>query len=353
MSRPTQNPAATYALDGYALASRLSYFLWQSIPDDALTAAAQDGSLLQPGVLHAQAQRMLADPRSAAFLGELRNEWAGLAALGLPSATLGGLSDSVRLSMVGEVDAFFQDLVKNDRSFINVINGRYSFLNSDLAAYYGVAVPGGNATGFFKTDGAQTGRAGVVTTGALLTATAGDVAFTHPVKRGKWVAARVLCSEPPPPPPGIPQVNFDPGQGGTPREKLAAHTADPACSGCHIVMDVVGLGLENYDPFGRWRTTYPGSGAAIDPAGVLPDGTHFATPLEMYDALAKSPQVQSCLARQMMNLATTRAMASGGDDLCVTRVIGAQSLTPAAHFSDLVASVIDSRQFRMQTGEAP
>jgi hypothetical protein len=191
-----------------------------------------------------------------------------------------------------------------------------------------------------------------VTTAAVLTATAGDVTYTHPVHRGKWMTHQVLCTPPPPPPGGIPSVDFDPSKGGTPREKLLAHVSNPACSGCHQVMDTVGLGLENYGPFGAWRDTYEESGTKVDASGTLPDGKAFVQPLDMLADLAQDDQTRTCLAQQILSYAVTRAMTST-DDLCVSKAIGTASVTPTGTFSDLVIKVVRSRQFFMQTGEAP
>ncbi len=342
---------ATFALDPYALASRLSYFLWQSMPDDELFAHADDGSITQPGTLKAEVVRMLKDGKAAAFEKVLLDEWAGLASLGTPSASRPGLPDATRLSMVGEVDAYLKDIMQNDRSFLNVVTGNYSFVDATMAAFYDMPFTGSDPTAFVRADSSPNHRRGIVTTAAVLTATAGDVAFTHPVKRGKWVTARVLCTEPPPPPPNIPVVNFNPGSGGgTPRQKLEQHASQPACIGCHQTMDTVGLGLENFDPFGSWRNAYSDN-SSIDASGTLSDGATFTTPFQMYDAIGADPQTRACLAQQVMSYALTRALTSA-DDRCVTKAIGAVSVTPTATFSDLIVKIVSTNQFQMQTGEA-
>jgi hypothetical protein len=348
-----QSAGATFALDSYALASRLSYFLWQSMPDDELFAAAKADTLTQPDTLKAEVTRMLADDKAVAFVKVLRDEWAGLASLGSASASRPGLDDAVRLSMVGEVDAFLQDLVHNDRSVLSLVTGNYGFVNQTLADYYGVPFSGGDPTAFVRVDAPGMQRRGVVTSAAILTATAGDVLYTHPVKRGKWVTGRVMCTEPPPPPPNIPVVSFDPSDGGgTPRQKLEAHASGSACSGCHHVMDAVGLGLENFDPFGKWRDVYASSNAPVDPSGMLPDGKSFADPGQMYDDIAADQQTRACLAQQIASYALTRAMTSA-DDHCVMAAIGNASVTPDGTLSDLVTKIVSTNQFQMQTGEAP
>jgi hypothetical protein len=349
----SQTAGATFAVDPYALASRVSYFLWSSMPDDELFARASDGTLSQPNVLQAEVLRMLKDPKSSALLSILRNEWAGLGILASASGSLQGLDDTVRYAMVGEVDAFLQDIVYNDRSFLEVVTGKRSFVNQALASYYGVPFTGTSPTEFVSVSAPTATRTGVVTTAAVLTATAGDVVYTHPVHRGHWVTQRILCSEPPPPPPGIPSINPDPADGGTPRQKLAAHTSNPECSGCHAVMDTVGLGLENFDPFGQWRTDYAGPPpVVIDASGTLPDGDYFGGPYDMYAAVAADDSTRACLAQQVMSIALTRALTSA-DDLCSASTIAQATVNPTGTFSALVTQVVSSNQFQMQTGESP
>jgi hypothetical protein len=348
-----QSAGATFAVDPYALASRLSYFLWSSMPDDELFARAADKTLLTTPVLQTEVQRMLKDPKAGALLSILRNEWAGLGILASPTGSLRGLNDTVRYAMVGEVDAFLSDIVQNDRSFLEVVTGQRSFVNQTLASYYGVPFTGANPSDFVSVSGPTAKRSGIVTTAAVLTATAGDVVYTHPVHRGHWVAQRILCSEPPPPPPGIPSINPDPADGGTPRQKLAAHTTNPECSGCHKVMDAVGLGLENFDPFGQWRTDYPGPPpVVIDASGALPDGDLFSGPFDMYTAIGADDATRACLVQQVMGVALTRALTSA-DDLCSASTIAQSTVTPDGSFSALLTQVVSSNQFRMQTGESP
>lgn len=342
---------APFALDAYELAARLSYALWQTMPDDELAKLAESGKLTEPAVLEAQVRRMLKDAKVASLLQSLRNDWAGLSTLADPAGSLVGLDDNVRASMVGEVDAFLRDIVTNDKSLLNVVSGTSSFADETMATYYGVAFTGGDRASFARMN-LPPNRRGLVTSAAVLTATAGDVAYTHPVHRGKWITHQVLCTPPPPPPGGLPAVDFDPSQGGTPREKLLAHVKNPACNGCHQVMDTVGLGMENYGPFGKWRDAYPGKAGGVDASGTLPDGVSFTHPVEMFDAIAKDEQTKACLAQQMMAYAVTRAMTSA-DDRCVGKAIGTASVTPTGTFSDLMIKVVRSRQFSMQTGEAP
>ena len=349
----SQVDGATFAIDDYAVASRLSYALWQTMPDDTLFQLAQAGQLKDPATLQAQVTRMLKDPKVASMLKSLRDDWAGLLTLADPNGTLVGLDDGVRKSMVGEVDAYLQDLVTNDKSFLNVLTGQYAFVDQTMATYYGIPFSGSDPTAYVQVS-LPPERSGLVTTPGILTATAGDVAYTHPVHRGHWLTQKITCTPPSPPPQNTNETFTNPSTSGlSPRDALAAHTSNPACSGCHVSMDTLGLGLENYDPFGKWRTTYPGVSGTIDASGSLPDdGAPFTDGLSMYADLAADDETRACLAKQVMAYALTRALTST-DNLCVANAIGTASVTPTGAFSDTMKLIVQSRQFLMQTGEAP
>jgi hypothetical protein len=346
----SQDPDATFPVDDYALASRLSYALWQTMPDDELFALAGQGQLRDPDTLAAQVRRMLATPeRMTGFLKTFRDDWAQ--AQNLATTPLNGLDDATRLGMVGELDAFLSDLLAGDRSLLNLLTARYTFVNAPMAAYYGLPFSGSDPSAFMKVD-LPADRLGLVLSPAVLTVTALDTDFTHPVHRGKWVAQSVLCAPPPPPPPNVPSINPDPTVGGTPREKLAVHTNREPCHSCHQLMDTLGLGLENYDPFGQWRDTYGSGGPAIDASGTLPDGTSFTQPVQMVTDLAAGSQAQSCLARQLMAYLVMRPMTAPGD-ACASQTLAQVNVTPDSKLSDLVVAIVSSPQFLQQTGEAP
>lgn len=353
-SPQSQVAGATFAIDDYAIASRLSYALWQTMPDDTLFQLAQTGQLHEPATLQAQVARMLKDPRVSNMLQSLRDDWAGLLTLADPKGTLVGLSDDVRAAMVGEVDAFLQDLVTSDKSFLEVLTGKYAFVNQTMATYYGVAFPGTDPTAYVQVA-LPADRTGLVTTPGILTATAGDVAYTHPVHRGHWLTQKITCTPPSLPPNNTNETFSNPSTAGeSPRQALAQHTSNPACAGCHVSMDALGLGLENYDPFGLWRTTYPNVPGPIDASGTLPPPSDeaFTDGLTMYADLAAADGTRACLAQQVMAYALTRALTST-DDLCVVGSIGTTSVTPTGSFSDTMNQIVQSRQFLMQTGEAP
>ena len=350
----SQVAGATFAVDDYAIAARLSYALWQTMPDDELFQLAQAGKLSDPATLQSQVARMLKDTRVLHMLKSLRNDWAGLLTLADPNGTLVGLSDDTRAAMVGEVDAFLQDHVTNDRSFLNVLTGNYAFVNQTMATYYGVPFTGTDPTAYVQVS-LPADRTGLVSTPGILTATAGDVAYTHPVHRGHWVTQKITCTPPSPPPQNTNATFSNPSTSGeSPREALAQHTSNPACAGCHVAMDALGLGLENYDMFGKWRTTYPNVPGTIDASGTLPppSGKAFTDALSMYAELAVDDGTRACLAQQVMAYALTRALTSP-DDLCVVNAIGTASVTPGGSFSETMNMIVQSRQFLMQTGEAP
>jgi hypothetical protein len=350
----SQVDGSAFAVDDYTLASRLSYALWETMPDDQLFQLAQAGKLSDPATLDAQVTRMLKDSRVTSMLKDLRNYWAGLDTLSDPNETLVGLPSDVRTSMVGEVDAFLQNLVANDKSFLDVLNGNYAFVDQTMATYYGIPFPGQDPTAFVQV-GLPPNRSGLVTTPAILTATAGDVAYTHPVHRGHWLTQKITCTPPSPPPQNTNQKFSNPSTSGeSPRQALAVHTANPVCAGCHATMDAFGLALENYDPFGKWRTTYPGIPGTIDASGTIPppDNQPFTNGLQMYSELAGDDETKACLARQIMSYVLTRALTST-DDLCVAKAIGVTSVAPGGAFSQTMKLIVASRQFLMQTGEAP
>jgi hypothetical protein len=223
-----------------------------------------------------------------------------------------------------------------------------------MATYYNVPFTGTDANAYVKVA-LPADRTGLVTTPGILTATAGDVAYTHPVHRGHWLTQKITCTPPSPPPQNTNETFSNPSTSGeSPRQALAQHTSNPACSGCHMVMDTLGLGLENYDPFGQWRTTYPGVAGTIDASGTLPapSGQAFTNGLDMYADLAGSDGTRACLAQQLMAYVLTRALSST-DDLCVVKSIGTASVTPTGAFSETLKLIVQSRQFLMQTGEAP
>ena len=345
------DPAAMFKLDDYEVAARLSYFLWQSMPDDALTATADQGSLHDPATLRVQVTRMLSDARSTNLKNVLRDEYAGLLSLARTDLTQLGQTNALRDAMVGETDAFLSDILTNDRSPLTLLTGTQSFVNKTLADWYGLTFPSGqDATKFMPLASARTGLGAQAS--VLINTAGGSPTFTNPVKRGHWIASKLLCINPPPPPPNIPPLPPASQANPTVRQRLEAHLNAPACTACHVAMDAVGLGAENYGPFGKWRTTYDDN-TPIDATGTLPgDNTAFADSAAMYQALGNSETAKSCVALQIMKLALSRDLLTAGDT-AVAGTIAAAGVTPTSHFSDFISSIVTTNQFLQQTGEAP
>lgn len=335
-------------LDDYALASRLSYFLWSSMPDDALFALAAKGKLRDPAVLVAQAKRMLADPKAAALAENFAGQWLQtrkLASMAPDRARFPEFNDELRQSMATETRLFFQNVVAQDRPILDFLDARYSFVDSRLADLYGIGGVTGKA---FRKVELPKGRAGVITQASVLTVTSNPTR-TSPVKRGKWILDNILGEPPPPPPPGVSDLK---GEGALSsaslRERLEAHRKDALCASCHVQMDGLGFALENYDAVGAWRAK---DGVfAIDARGTLPDGAKFEGPIELRDVLlARKGKFVRCLAEKL----TTYAIGRGVDERDratmdgIVRSVGANGY----RFSSLVAAIVRSDAFRKQAVE--
>jgi hypothetical protein len=345
----SMNPAATFSLTDDEVASRLSYFLWQSMPDAALFAAADAKTLHDPTALAAQVKRMLADPRAQQLKVMLRDQYAELSTLAVRDFTQVGQPNTLRDAFIGETDAFFNDLITQNRSALSILDGKQTFANKQLADFYGLTFPSGTDTSSFVPLSA--GRTGLGSHGSVLINTAGgDATFTNPIKRGHWLMKKMLCASPPPPPPNVPALPPPTAQDPTVRERLAQHTANPVCAACHVQMDAVGLGAENYDAFGRWRTTYS-DGTTVDATGTFADGTAFANSHDLYGELANQTQARSCVVQQFMMIGLSRALTT--DEQCMAQQISRAALVDTASLADLVAQIASSPQFLNQTGEAP
>jgi hypothetical protein len=350
----TLGAGQAFALDHYQLASRLSFFLWQSVPDSSLFAAASAGTLKNSATLTAQVKRMLADAKALRIATLLTNEWLDvdrILDLGLSATTINA---STLNDLVTETTLMFQDVITSDASFLNVLSANYSFLNQNLATYYGVSFSGATSSGFYRTSLASTSRKGVLNQAGYLIATSGSPTATHPVGRGKAVALGVGCVEIPPPPANVdttPPANLP--AGSTPRQMLAIHTSNPLCASCHSTLDAYGLALENFDSFGKWRTSYASllGNPAIDASGTLPTGEKFKSGPEFVQTLIDSASTRSCLTRKLMAAGLARRVASS-DDVCVSNQISASGMTPTAKFSDLINGIVGSPQFLKQTTES-
>lgn len=270
-------PGTPYRISNLELASRLSFFLWSSIPDDELLAAAIHGKLTDPATLREQARRMLADPRSESLVTNFAEQWLFLR--DLESKTPDDLvfrdfDETLRQAFRQETGLFLDSVLRGNHSILDLLDANYTFLNERLAKHYGIPHVEGS---YFRRVTLPPGdpRGGLLGQGSILTITS-YATRTSPVVRGKWVLENLLASAPPPPPPNIPALKTEGSEAGKTlamREALTQHRANPACAGCHARMDPIGFAMENFDAIGRWRDR--DAGKPIDTSGVLPDGTRL------------------------------------------------------------------------------
>ncbi|MEY4483761.1 MAG: hypothetical protein RL693_1213, partial [Verrucomicrobiota bacterium] len=315
----------TGALGDFELASRLSYFLWSTMPDEDLMRLAGDGSIKKPAILRQQVERLLSDPRSSHFVDNFTGQWLGLRHIEFttPDKKLyPEHDDALQDAMLKETKMFFEELLKNDLSVSNVIDSNFSILNERLAEHYGI--PGVDGQEFRKVKlPPECHRGGVLTQAAILKITANGTS-TSPVVRGNWVLKNIIGKPVSPPPPNIPAVEPDIRGTKTIREQIAKHRELESCAGCHDRMDPLGLALENYDVIGGWRENYRSvgegqqvklevdgrrvqykTGKPVDASGVLPDGTAFANMDMLKKALlADKKQIARCVTEKLLTYAT-------------------------------------------------
>ncbi len=341
-----------HPLSDLELASRLSFFLWSSMPDDELLAVAEDGSLSDPAVLEAQARRMLADPRSRALVENFGGQWLYLR--NVSSATPDPLQfpdfdENLRLAMRMETELFFERVIREDRSVLDFLTSDTTFLNERLARHYGIPhVYGSHFRPVTLTDG---NRGGILGHASLLTATS-YANRTSPVLRGKWILENILGAPPPPAPPDVPELEetTDDGEPRSMREAMERHRRNPACAGCHRPMDPLGFALENFDAVGRWRVLSEAR-TPIDASGVLPDGTGFDGPAGLRRVLASRPEgFVTTLTEKLLTYALGRGLelADGPVVRGVVRGAGGDDY----RFSSVIIGVVKSSPFRMRRAQA-
>ena len=290
--RPKGAPAGSgYRISDLELASRLSFFLWSSIPDDELLDAAQAGNLRQPAVLEKQVRRMLADRRAEALVTNFAAQWLYLRDLPArrPNDRLfPDFDDGLRHALARETELFFDSIVREDRPVLDLLSANYSFINERLAHHYGIAnIYGSDFRRITFPEGSP--RGGLLGQGSILTLTSYSTR-TSPVVRGKWILENIVGAPPPPPPPNVPALKegTEAGKALSMRERMVRHRANPVCASCHARMDPLGFSLENFDAIGRWRTNAEG-GDPIDAAGALPDGIAFEGLAGLRRALLAKP----------------------------------------------------------------
>jgi mono/diheme cytochrome c family protein len=344
-------PGTDYKLSDVELASRLSFFLWSSIPDDELLDAAVKNRLRQPAVLEREVRRMLADSRSEALVNNFAEQWLYLRNLASanPDARLfPDFDDNLRQAFRRETEMFFESILREDRNVLDLLRANYTFVNERLARHYGI--PNVYGSRFRRvTFGPQDHRGGLLTQGSILTVTS-YATRTSPVIRGKWVLTNILGTPPPPPPANVPPLKeaADTGKALTMRERLAEHRANPACAGCHRLMDPVGFALENFDATGRWRTAE--NGTPVDAAGGLPDGSAFTGVTGLQKALLNRPELfVSTTTEKLLTYALGRGVED--DDAPAVRGIVANARGSDYRFSSIVLGIVNSTPFQMRRSQ--
>jgi hypothetical protein len=341
-------PGGSYPVSDLELASRLSFFLWSSIPDQELLKVAEQGKLRDPGVLDQQVARMLEDPRSRALVRNFAGQWLYLR--NIPLATpdpdvFPSFDQSLRLSMLRETQLFFEQILRDNDSILELLNARFTFLNQRMADHYGI--PGVYGSQFREVALTDPNRGGLLGQASILTVTSYPNR-TSIVQRGKWVLENLLGTPPPPPPPDIPVL--DPhGKDGklTLRQAMEMHRANATCAACHARMDPIGFALENYDGIGQWRAKDE-SGAVIDASGKLPDGAAFSGPAGLKNLLVSARQ------DEFVNTATeklfTYALGRGLEyyDQPAVRAILRETAAKNFRLGDLITAVVHSTPFQMR-----
>lgn len=339
-----------HALNDFELASRLSYFLWSSMPDDELLAQAAQGDLHHDAVLDEHVRRMLKDSKSQALVDNFAEQWLQLRILNeiTPDPEkFPEFNPELREDMKHETRRFFESIMREDRSILEFLDAPYTFVNNRLARHYGFPEVQGDE--FQKVDLEGKNRGGLLTQGSILTLTS-NPDRTSPVKRGKWIMEVILDQPPPPPPPNVPELaeTAKSAPDATLRQQLELHRQNAACSSCHRVMDQLGFGMENFDAIGRWRTAE--NGKPLDATGELPGGSNFNGPLELARVLRdKQCEFGECLAEKMLTYALGRGLEFY--DRCATDKIVKSLKNQKFRFSVLVAEIAKSDPFRMRRGE--
>jgi mono/diheme cytochrome c family protein len=356
--RGEREPAAlavgrSYRLSDLELASRLSFFLWSSIPDDELIDVAAAGKLKDPTVLDHQVKRMLADPRSADLITNFTGQWLSVRALKTVEPVVNlfpDFDDNLRNAFQREVELFFESIVREDRSVLDLLTADYTFVNERLAKHYGIPNIYGAQFRRVTLPPELDMRRGLLGKGALLTVTS-NPARTSPVARGKWVQATLLGVEPPQPPPGVEinivRANDNTGNTKQPtmRQVLEQHRISPTCAACHKIFEPVGMALENFDGVGAWRTY--DEGVPVDTSGKLPDGTPLDGGVSaLRGALVRySDQFARVVAEKLLTYALGRGVEY--DDMTTVRTIVRGAEANKYRFSSLVAGIVKSEPFQM------
>jgi cytochrome c551/c552 len=343
---PGVAPNTAYRLDDLALASRLSFFLWSSIPDEPLVRLASQHKLRDPAVLEQQVKRMLADPRAEALVDNFAEQWLFLRNLKNASPNLEAFpdfDDNLRQAMRQETRLLFESIIQEDRGALDLLNADYTFVNERLARHYGI--PGIYGSQFRRVPITDPNRRGLLGQASILTVTSYPNR-TSPVQRGKWILTNLLGIPPQPPPGNFALKEQDQNQRPlSMRERMEAHRTDAICAGCHKVMDPIGLALENYDAIGRWRTM--DDGAPIDPSGTLFNGAKVDGPAALRQMLTSRPEVFiGVMTEKMLTYALGRGLEYY--DMPAVRQVLRDAAPGDFKFSSLVLGIVTSTPFEMK-----
>lgn len=345
-------PGAAHRLSDLELASRLSFFLWSSIPDDELLRVAEQGKLHEPAVLEQQTRRMLADPRSESMVTNFAEQWLFLRDIEAkdPDEVLfPDFDETLRTDMRRETELFLDSVLRENRGVVDLLTANYTFVNQRLARHYGIPnIEGSWFRRYTFPEGSP--RGGLLGQGSILTLTS-YANRTSPVVRGKWVLENLFSAPPPPPPPNIPALKTEgsePGKMLTMREALTLHRAAPACAGCHARMDPIGFAMENFDAVGKWRTRDAGN--SIDTSGTLPDGSKFDGIIGLKKALTAHPeQFVDTVASKLLMYGLGRNLQYY--DAPAVRTIVHDAAPNKYTLASLVVGVVKSPQFQMRTSQ--
>ena len=347
-------PDTAYRISDVDLASRLSFFLWSSIPDDELLNLAESGKLKDSAIFEQQVRRMLGDPRSKSLVTNFASEWLYLRNLGSskPDPKLfPEFDENLRQAFQQETELFLESTLREDRSVLRLLDANYTFLNERLARHYGIPDIYGSHFRRVTLGPEFDARRGLLGQGSLLTVTS-YANRTSLVLRGKWLLDNMLGAPPPPPPPNVPSLE-ESGTDGKPlplRQLMERHRANPACASCHARIDPLGFALENFDAIGRWRTT--DAGAPIDSSGVLPDGTRLDGVAALRNVLLSRPdEFASVFAERMLVYALGRRVEYY--DFPAIRKIVRESAQHEYRWSSLILATAQSMPFQMRRSQKP
>ncbi len=342
-------PGTAYRVSDLELASRLSFFLWSSLPDDTLLDAAVRGDLRQPALLEQQVRRMLADPRSRSLVTNFGSQWLHLRSLEAVTPDLRrfpNFDDNLRRAFRQETELFLESVLREDRSIGDLLHADYTFVNERLARHYGIPhIYGSHFRRVSFADDPARQRGGLLRHGSILTVTS-YATRTSPVIRGHWILANLVGAPPPPPPPNVPSLDDNTVSASLPiRERLAEHRKNPSCASCHNVMDPVGFALENFDAVGRWRTTEDRQ--PIDASGGLPDGSIANGVAALERGLLQRPELfAGTVTEKLLIFALGRGVAP--HDAPAVRQIVRRAQADQFRFSSLILGIVNSTPFQMR-----